>query len=135
MVITPEGERRQIAQLEDLDAAVLAKKMSLLKEADEAMALVNLGADLLLASAVAGDADDEAAMTSRLTRYTMALVGAEEHEVQRYTQDGLRGPREFVVSFVAPFGQSRVPPSHLRAQRPWVESSSAEAPSHGFRRP
>ncbi|HXT34444.1 MAG TPA: hypothetical protein VN837_02605 [Chloroflexota bacterium] len=94
--------RRRIAQPEDLDIRVTEQKAALLRQAEEAMALVKLGGDLLVGSALAGEAEDDGVMIDRLTRYTIALSQAEEHERQPYTAEGLH--------------QSLVPAQELRAE-------------------
>ncbi len=94
--------RRQIAQLEDLDVRVIEQKAELLRKADQAMALVKLGGDLLVGSALAGEAEQQGVMIDRLTRYTIALTQAEEHERHSYTPEGLR--------------QSLIPAQQLRTE-------------------
>jgi hypothetical protein len=73
--------RREIATLEETDVTVVERKADLLRQVQETMALVKLGGDLLVGSALAGEADDsEIMIQDRLPRFQLALTAAEEHE-------------------------------------------------------
>jgi hypothetical protein len=87
-------KRRQIATLTDLDITVIQEKQRLLKEADQALEFVKLGADLLIGLALSDPKRREGLQGTLGMDYVVLAKGFDEALHQRQTDFGWAAKNE-----------------------------------------
>ena len=78
--------RRQISSIQELDVHDIEAKARLLAEAEEAMELVKLGADLLIATALSGSKGRDLLESTIHVRYTVLVGAFEDSRREKFTE-------------------------------------------------
>lgn len=88
--------RKKIEHISDIDIRDVEEKERLLQETTDAMRLVRLGGDLLVATGLARQADQERLVEDLLYRYQLAVMKAEEMSRVRFSDSAVADARAAV---------------------------------------